>query len=226
MAIVVIIFVALVAIGAAYLLFGRQPGPSAPRGENQPPEVENRPPPVGSYTSQNFKFKLDYPESWRLFSERERAQGILLWFWHENNTIGVFPLAEPPLRGAYVLISASPKEPEDITLENLVAMKLVPEGWSVISEGQTELGGEPAWERILRDIPQSGEVSGENYVSYGMHWEIFALHGGFDYEIEFSVGYSYPEDQIPANPFAAIEVDLEKYRADFEYFLETFEFIL
>jgi hypothetical protein len=51
------------------------------------------------------------------------------------------------------------------------------------------------------------------------------LHGGRDYEIEFSISYSYREGQIPANPYELVEKDFKKFEIEFNEFLKTFEFI-
>lgn len=179
-----------------------------------------------TYANQKFGFKVDFPENWRLFSEKESKvrQAITVWFWHKNNTAGKFPLAEPPLWGAYVLIAVS-LESEATTLEELKDMKVVGTGENITYEEPTVLGGEPAWERTGRLPPSSGVADGTNFTSYTAYHEIFTLYGGRDYEIEFSIGYSYPENQIPSNPYEPIERDFKKLEADFEVFLRTFEFI-
>jgi hypothetical protein len=196
------------------------PRPTVPT--EKPPEET---PPLLTYANQKFEFKLDYSENWRIFSERESRirEGIRVWFWHEKNTVGKFPLAEPPLWGAYVVIWVG--ESEATTFEELKNMKGIVVVGEITYEGPTMLGGKPAWKRMGRHPPTFGVADGLNLISYTAYHEVFTLYEGRDYVIEFSIGYSYLENQVPVNPYESIERDFKKLEADFEMFLQTFEFI-
>jgi hypothetical protein len=189
-----------------------------PPAEEVPAEEQ-----VTVYANEKFGFRVSYSDAWELFDEDDRGKNLIMWFWHRNNTLGKFPLAEPPLWGAYVFISAR-SEAIATTLEELKDVRVVSLHDTVVYEGPTRLAGKSAWERIVRSAPSFGTADGINFTSYAVYHEIFTLHKGGEYEIEFFVAYSYPQGHIPPNPYEMIEKELKEF-THFDEFLQSFEFI-